>query len=168
MRRLSEELSQYDSSLSQKTQVVAINKLDLRGVRSRRGEIEGEMAASGKRTFFISAASGEGLLELLSEVTRVLRTVSLEKPTGEETTEKVFQPQPSQSAQASYVKEGNTFVISCQELERTVAGPGGREAEVVEFYRRRLSRNGISRSLKRSGAKPGDKIRLGNIVWEWP
>ena len=169
MRRLSHELNLYDAALGRKPQVVAVNKIDLPQVRARTGEVEGELAAAGKRAIFISAATGEGLPELLAAVAKLLKrkTVREEVP-REEATEKVFQPQPSPDNRASFRKEGDTFVVSVPGLERIVVGPGGRDAQVVELFRRRLLRSGISRSLKRSGVKPGDKIRLGSVEWEWP
>lgn len=169
MRRLSQELTRYNAALGLKPRVVAVNKIDLPPVRERIETIRAELADAAKETVFIAAATGEGLPELLAAVARLLRSTGTGEEAGsEETTEKVFQPQPNRASQVRFRKEGNTFVVSIPGLERVVAGPGGRDAEVVELFRRRLSRSGLSRSLKRAGIKPGDKIRLGKVEWEWP
>ncbi|MFH0942221.1 MAG: GTPase ObgE [Chloroflexota bacterium] len=169
MRRLDRELVLYDATLDAKPKVVAVNKLDLPQVRAGAGRVAEELAAAGSRPIFISAANGEGLKELLAEVARVLLALPVEKavpPLSEP--EKVFKPQPETVGRGSFHKEGDTFVVSVPGLERIVAGPGGSEAEVIAIYRRRLSRSGLARAMVRAGVKPGDKVRLGSLAWEWP
>lgn len=169
MQRLGQELTLYDATLSWKPQVVVVNKVDLPQVRARIGEIEGELAAAGKPAVFISAATGEGLPALLASVVKLLkREPVVEERPREEVAEKVFHPEPSRDNLASFRKEGDIFVVDVPGLERIVIGPGGRVEEVVELFRQRLSRSGLSRALKRGGIKPGDKIRLGSVEWEWP
>ena len=32
---------------------------------------------------------------------------------------------------------------------------------------RQLARMGIKKALEKAGVKPGDKVRCGNLEWEW-
>lgn len=167
MQRLNQELKLYDYRLGLKSQVVAVNKVDLPEVRASAGRVEEEMAAVGRHVFLVSAATGEGLKELLEEVARVLATLVKKEASPQSDVTKVFKPQPEFAGRGGFHKEGDTFVVSIPGLERIVAGPGGREAEVLALYRRRLTRSGLSRDLVKAGARPGDKIRLGSLEWEW-
>jgi len=169
MRRLERELALYDSALGQKPRLVAVNKIDLPEVKARASLLAGELSAADIHPLFVSAATGEGLGQLLTEVARLLEEQFPEgKPVPPPETAKVFRPPPRDRGRGSFVKEGDTFVVSVPGLERIAAGPGGSEAEALAFYRRRMERSGLARALERAGAKPGDKVRVGNLEWEWP
>jgi GTPase len=68
---LNTELARYAPDLAQRPQVVALNKVDLTEVRERREELENAFAGRGIRLHGISAATGQGVKELLEEVWRV-------------------------------------------------------------------------------------------------
>ncbi len=96
----------------------------------------------------------------------VLQLVTVEGGISEKIPMKVFRPQPK-GAGARVYKEGDTFVVVARELERIVAradvtGPGVRWQ-----LKRQLVRLGISRALERAGVKPGDRVRCGNLEWDW-
>jgi len=167
MRKLEQEMVLYDASLGNKPRMVAVNKVDLPEVKDKISSVKQEFKAEGIRPVFVSAASGKGLGELLDGVTGLLKTQAPQKPAPPSETEKVFRPEPLDRGRGSFTKEGDTFIISIPGLERIVAGPGGSEAEVVAFYRRRIERSGLAKAIAR-GAKPGDKVRIGNLEWEWP
>ncbi|MEN8184129.1 MAG: GTPase ObgE [Myxococcota bacterium] len=72
------ELACYDARLAERTEIVALNKVDLVDERSRLDEIEEALRARGSRVQRISGASGEGLPELLRGVARLLREADAE------------------------------------------------------------------------------------------
>ncbi len=72
---LNDELKAYDPSLQKKTQLVALNKIDLPSVRERATDIENQFEKMGYRLFFISGQTGEGLEELLKSVCRTLDSI---------------------------------------------------------------------------------------------
>lgn len=168
MQKLVQELELYDVSLGKKPRLVAVNKNDLPEVKENVSRITSELKAAGIRLVFVSAVTGEGLGPLLSEVAKLLETPVPEEPVPQPETEKVFRPQPQDQGRGSFVKAGDTFIVSIPGLERIAAGPGGTEAEVIAFYHRRLGRSGLDKAIARAGAKPGDKVRVGNTEWEWP
>jgi GTP-binding protein len=91
MAKVNTELSLFDSALAQKPQLVAVNKIDLPQVKARLDEIKKSFSAAGSQAFFISAATGEGTLELMAQVVNLLQSVP--KPeVGQR--KKIFRPQP--------------------------------------------------------------------------
>jgi GTP-binding protein len=169
IKRLEQELVLYDSALGGKPRVVAVNKVDLPEVKARVNGIKEEILARDIRPVFLSAATGEGLGELLAEVTKLLKSSLPEKePSPAAEPEKIFHPEPVDSGRGTFLKENDTFIINIPGLERIVAGQGGSEAEVIAFYRRRMERSGLARAIAHAGAKPGDKVRIGNLEWGWP
>jgi GTP-binding protein len=89
MAKVNTELSLFDSALAKKPQLVAVNKIDLPPVRARLAEIRDSFA--GTRALFVSAATGEGIPELMAETINMLQSVP--KPEAGRI-KKVFRPQP--------------------------------------------------------------------------
>ena len=166
MIQVNAELSLYDSALAEKPQLVAVNKIDLPQVRARLAEIEDAFGAGGTSPFFISAITGEGVSQLMAEVMKMVSQVTVERRARERVVRKVFRPQP-RVAGASVHKEGDTFVIVAPELERIVARTDISNPEVSLQIRRQLTRLGVNKTLEKAGVKPGDKVRCGNLEWDW-
>ena len=161
MAKVNIELSLFDSALAKKPQLVAVNKIDLPQVRARLAEIRDSFA--GTRALFISAATGEGIPELMTETLGLLQSVP---EVGDKIVRKVFHPQPRGVAPRVH-KEGDTFVVAAPELERIIAGTDMVSPQVRRELGRHLVRLGVSKALARAGVKPGDRVRCGNFEWEW-
>lgn len=166
MTMVNNELSLFDSSLGQKPQLVAVNKIDLPQVKIRLAEIEGAFRQAGIEVFFVSAATGQGVSRLMSEAMKLLNRIAPEKEASEEVSRKVFRPQPRVS-RANVRKEGDTFVISAPELERLFTQDGAVSPEIRWHLKRQLARLGLTKTLEKAGIKAGDKVRCGTLEWEW-
>jgi len=166
MIRVNAELNLFDSALAQKPQLVVVNKIDLPQVQARLDEIKDAFSSAGTTTLFISAATGEGVSEVMAETMKLLQSVHAEAGAGKKIPKKVFRPQPK-GVGPSVHKEGDTFVVVAPELGRIFArtditGPGARwQLESL------LQRLGVSKALEKAGVKPGDRVRCGNLEWEW-
>jgi GTP-binding protein len=166
MTQVNAELSLYDSALAQKPQLAVVNKIDLPQVRARLAEIKDAFRAIATSPLFISAATGEGVAELMAEAMEMVSRVTAEKGGGEKVVRKVFHPQPVVAGPRVH-REGDTFVVVAPELERIVARADVSNPEVRGQIRRQFNRLGVSRALEKAGVKPGDKVRCGDLEWEW-
>jgi GTP-binding protein len=61
-------------------------------------------------------------------------------------------------------KEGDTFVVTAPGLRRIFART---EMTSPRQFSRQLARLGVTKALERAGVKPGDRVRCGNLEWEW-
>ena len=163
MMRVNAELGLFDSALAQKPQLVAVNKIDLPEVRARLAEMKEDFGSIGTHPFFISAVAAEGVSELMEETLQVLSRVG---EAEEKVPRKVFRPQPK-SEGVRISKEGDMFVVVAPALERIVARTDMSSLGVRWQLNRQLTRLGVSRALEKAGVKPGDKVRCGNLEWEW-
>jgi len=166
MTQVNAELSLYDSALAQKPQLAVVNKIDLPEVRARLAELRDAFRAIATSPLFISAATGEGVAELMAEAMEMVSRVTAEKGAGAKVVRKVFHPQPVVAGPRIH-REGNTFVVVAPELERIVARADVSSPEVRGQIRRQFNRLGVSRALEKAGVKPGDKVRCGDLEWEW-
>lgn len=69
---INRELERYDPALATRPQVVALGKLDLTETREAYPELKEKFAARGVALHAISAATGEGVRELLEEVWKAI------------------------------------------------------------------------------------------------
>jgi len=166
MIRVNTELGLFDSALAQKPQLVVVNKIDLPQVRARLDEIRGALGDAGTPVLFVSAATGEGVTELMAEAMRMLNRVMAEVEASKKIPRTVFRPQPK-DAGIGVSKEGDDFVVVAPQLERIVARVDMTNPEVRRQLQRQLARLGVSKALEKAGVKPGDKVRCGNFEWEW-
>jgi GTP-binding protein len=75
---LNHELKTYRASLSEKTQMVALNKMDIPSVRERSKKTERQFEKIGYRLYPISGRTGEGVDELMEAVSQKLESISVQ------------------------------------------------------------------------------------------
>lgn len=73
---LNRELHAYHSSLSQKAQIVVLNKIDLPSVRERAEGAKKAFQKIGHRLYAISGKTGEGVDELILAISQALESIS--------------------------------------------------------------------------------------------
>ncbi|MBA7487077.1 GTPase Obg [subsurface metagenome] len=167
MIQVNAELSLFDSALAKKPQLVVVNKIDLPQVQAWLAEIKDAFSCAGTGVLFIAAATGEGVTELMAETIKMLDEVTrLGRKDDEKIPKKIFRPQP-RGAGTSVHKEGDTFVVVAPELERIVTGADMTSPGVHRQLKRQLARLEVGRALEKAGIKPGDRVRCGNLEWEW-
>jgi len=130
MARVNTELNLFDSALARKPQLAVVNKIDLPQARSRVGEIEEAFGEAGIAVYFISAATGEGVPEVMAGTLAMLRAAEkMRQESGERVPKQIFRPQPQVVGRGVY-KDGDTFVVRSQQMERMVARVDLASAEV--------------------------------------
>jgi GTP-binding protein len=154
----------YDPLLAKKQQIVVINKIDLPVVKSRIPVLKEMFKAAGYKSYFISAATGEGVDVLLAELDRVLKEPEPEVEAPEPL--KVFRPRP-QREQAEVSRDSDGYHLLSDEYERLVAGSELNDAEVRRQVLGELWRWGALRALKASKIQPGEKLFIGKAVFYW-
>ena len=175
LRMLRNELTQFNPELAGKQQIVAVNKLDITEVRERKPDIERDLwAADGlsslpdvpQPVMFISAATGEGVDELLGKVVELLdkQPVEIAEIAQEEVQSK---PLPRRREPEAVYKEGGVFVVVSDYLERLVTGADTRDQRVVIQLWREMTRRGLARQLTDAGIEAGDTIRIGQVEVDW-
>ncbi|MFC2040800.1 Obg family GTPase CgtA, partial [Chloroflexota bacterium] len=166
MIRVNTELSLFDSTLTLKPQLVVVNKIDLPQAQARLDEIKAAFADAGTPVLCVSAETGEGVSELMTETAKALNRLAAERKAGEKISRAVFRPQPKSGGVRVY-KDGDTFAVEAPSLERIVARVDMTSPEVQRQLRRQMDRLGVSKALEKAGVKPGDRIHCGNAEWEW-
>ncbi len=166
MAQVNTELSLFEPTLPQKPQLVVVNKVDLPEVQARLAEMKDAFKRAGAPVLFISAATGEGVAEVMAETMKLLDGLRREVATGKPVLKKVFRPQPRGGSFAVH-KEGDLFVVVAPELERIVARVDMARPEIRGQLRVLMDRLEVGKALGRIGIKPGDRVRCGQCEWQW-
>jgi len=69
-------LKAYHPSLQKKTQLLALNKIDLPSVHERAPGIKNQFEKMGHSLFLISGQTGEGIKELMEAVSLTLESIT--------------------------------------------------------------------------------------------
>ena len=175
LRMLKNELREFNPVLADKQQIVAVNKMDITEVRERKADIERSLrGADGtgaglevpQPVMFISAATGEGVDELLGKLVELLATLPVESPETSQL-EARSKPLPRQKEAEAVYKEGAVYVVVSDDLERLVALADTRDPRVIVQLWREMTRRGVARRLTEEGIEAGDTIRIGQVEVEW-
>jgi GTP-binding protein len=166
MVQVNKQLNLFDRSLARKPQLVAVNKIDLPHAKIKLPEIKLAFSEISINVHFISALTGDGLPVLLENAYKLLHQKEIIIQPVDEQLGKVFYPQ-SQSKSIVITKENNIYIVTAPSLERLTTSTGKITDELKWYIKRQLNRLGINRSLKKAGAKVGDRVRCGDIEWLW-
>ena len=162
---INKELAQFREDVGAKAQVVAVNKLDLPEVQSRESELRQALAERGMVAHFVSAVTGIGVGGLLEAVAAELHRLTSQAAPAAELP--VIVPRPLSSRFEVSVVNG-VCTVRGQRVEAFAEMMPLEQEEGRQEFWRRLGRWGVVNAIKRAGASPGDRVRIGQVEVEWP
>ena len=174
-RMINEELTQFSHQLIEKPQIIAVNKIDVTEVREQKRNIEkllDQNIAVKPTIFFISAATGEGVDELLSHVASKLeemKRIDIEQAEAllENEPVPVFKSSRRSVKPTTITHQDGMFIVESEHLERLTATADSRDYRVVLQIWREMTRMGLAKRLEEAGIEAGDTIRIGRTEMEW-
>lgn len=173
-KRINSELEQYDATLAERPQIVAINKADLQEVRDRLPGLIEQFVEMGYEVYPISAATGEGVQTLLRAVAARLRELpkpewDTEEAIAEEDETLLIRPHyASESKHFRVTEEGKgRFRVRGSRIERLAVVTDANNRFALERLDREMEKMGISTALRTAGIEPGDTVVIGRIEMDW-
>ncbi len=168
VEKINNELFRYSDKLSSRLQVIAANKMDLLGQNADISEFTDKMNKKGYRVFPISAATSEGLNELMLYVAQMLDEIDIEPLYTED--EIFVEPEPSplewNYEKISYEDE-DIYIVSGEIAERIVFSTNIENDESFRYFQKYLADNGVFDKLKQMGIKDGDIVQVADIEFEY-
>jgi GTP-binding protein len=157
------EIELYDASLGERPEVIALNKVDLPDARAKAEALR--TSFPGRDVMLLSGATSEGTRDLVQLLLRLLQETAPPVIAGTEKKLPVLRPRGRDRLEVA--REDGVYVVSGEKAEQDALklGEGGYEA--LDELQERLRRQGLERVLRRAGARPGDKLRVGAVVLEW-
>ena len=155
---LVEELRSHRPDLVERPRVVAVNKADL----PEAGPAVERVRAAGVDALLVSAATNDGLERLMYAVVEAVDVAERALPDREGFV--LHRPVPPSF---EVHRSGDRWVVTGKAAERAVALDDLTKPEAADFAARRLARAGVDDALREAGARPGDEVQIGEIVFEF-
>ncbi len=161
-----EEMEQFGQGLTDKPQIIAINKTDVDGVVEMSELYEAELKGEGYPFCAVSAAGRLGLDELIEKMLEVLVESREEAEPGEAEEIPILSPVESRREQLVGRVDGELVVtLSAATRLAGMTDPNNWEAR-LQLYDQ-LRRMGVIKALEEAGIESGDVFKVGKLDWEW-
>lgn len=161
-RTVRRELELYQPALLEKAEVIALNKIDLPVARERARSLR-EAFGPEREVLAVSGATGEGTGALVNVLLRLLK----QQPAPQREEGELVVLRPRGRDRLEVVQEDGLYVVRSQRAEEAALKLGEAGYEALEELQARLRRLGLDRAMRRAGARPGDRIKVGSVELEW-
>ena len=152
------ELALY-GGLEDRPRIVALNKVDLPDGRAMADMVEATLRERGLEVYQVSAATHEGLNDLLYAMARLI------KRTPKESTDPVriiLRPRAvDESDFTTFKNDAGIYVVQGIKPERWVRQTNFSNAEAIGYLADRLARLGVEKELFKLGARGGSEVQIG-------
>jgi GTPase len=160
------ELAAY-GGLADRPRIVVLNKIDIPDGRELAALARPELEARGHPVYEVSAVTREGLKELTYALADAVAAHRLAAPPAEPA-RTVVRPRAVDDTGFTVEPEGEgAFVVRGARVERWIKQTNFDNDEAVGYLADRLERLGVEAALARSGAHPGDTVRIGDREFDW-
>lgn len=162
---INNELGKYSPKLAKRKQIIVANKADIAQDSSLYEELE-ELAKKQKMEIFkISAATGQGIKELMEHVAEVLKTLPKEELVEVSHSRKIYKLEEKEDF--TIIKEDDTYVVDGPEIRDLMRRVNMEDNESLYYFQKRISELGVDAKLKQMGVKDGDSVRVYDYELEW-
>ena len=166
---IEKELSLYDHGLINKPRIIAANKVDV--IDDSEDDpvqrIKDRFERDGIKVFKISAATGEGVQELLYEVKKILDETASEIITFESE----FDPMSTVAEELPYTVEydekNRYFVIEGPRIEKMLGYTNLDSEKGFAFFQKFMKDIGAVEELKRLGINEGDTVKIYGFQFDY-
>ncbi len=165
--QINRELKSYHQQLTDKKQLVVINKLDLSETRKKLSELQQRLEERGCEVYPISAVTGEGIKPLLNRAWELLQNLPEEEMALPETGAKIIRFHAGEDFGYQIIKEEDGFRVAGERIEARAERVNPHDEDALIEFASFLRQLGVEEALKREGAENGDLIRVGAIEFDY-
>jgi GTP-binding protein len=164
------ELKQY-GGLDDRPRIVALNKVDLPDGKAMADMVASTLQDKGYEVYQISAASRQGIQELLYAMAKLVQS-SRANIKSDQRTRIVIRPTAVNDSGFKVFANGDgSFTVIGKRVERWVRQTNFSNSEAVGYLADRLAQAGVEKELFKAGAVSGSEVRIGSdenaVIFDW-
>ena len=170
VKKINAELEKYDPALLKKPMIIAANKMDAYfddgNSENPVDRLKREFEDKGIKVFPISAATGEGVRELLYYISGILAEMK------EDVTiyEKEYDPSEAMEKELPlniYKESSKVYVVEGARVEKMLGYTNLESEKGFNFFQNFMKEQGIIDRLKQMGLNEGDTVRVAGLEFEY-
>ncbi|MBC5995670.1 GTPase ObgE [Romboutsia ilealis] len=165
--KINSELELYNERLAHRPQVVVANKMDILEDESVYEEFKEELEGRGYKVFKMSAATRQGIDDVIAYVSQLLKEVEdVELVTEEE----MYRPELDESNEDEGLTveiEDGIYVVKGKSLRRIMYSVNFEDMESIQYFQKAMESEGVFDKLREMGIEDGDTVKIYEIEFEF-
>lgn len=166
VKKINQELMEYNKELLKRPQVIAANKTDIPEAEANVIRLKEAYEKEGYPVFPVSAATNKGLDALLEAVAKILKEYP-EEIVFEEEYEEYQEVEVDKEPFTIEVFDGNYYVITGTGVEKMIGYTNIDTEKGFAFFQRYLREKGIIEALEQKGIKEGDTVKIYGLEFDY-
>ncbi|MDD7363689.1 MAG: GTPase ObgE [Peptoniphilus sp.] len=162
--KINKELADYNEALSEKPQIVFINKMDIPEAAEREPEIRKALEARGYTVFSGSAATTKDLQPMLYEVYGRLQEVDTAYDSFDE---EYYEESEDETPAISVRKENGRYIVDGPYIERLLGSTFFDDRDSLRYFQENLRKNGVIDRLRELGIREGESVFIDDYEFEF-
>ncbi|GAA0077334.1 GTPase ObgE [Clostridium sp. CTA-5] len=167
--KINEELKKYSVKLWDRPQIVVANKTDLLYDDEVFEDFKKKVQELGFKTVFkMSAATRDGVDEVIKEAARMLKNIPIRELEISE--DEMYIPEEKRFTYTISIEEGeefDTYVISGSFVDRLLSAVNIHDSDSLRYFHKVLKNKGIMDELREMGIQDEDVVRLNDFEFEY-
>lgn len=159
------ELKKYSEKLASRKQIIVANKIDSMQDESLYKELEELAKKENLEIYKISAATKQGVDELMDVVAKELKELPKEELIDYED-RKVYTLEEEKEG-FEITREKDMWVVDGPSVQRLMSRVNLEDNESMYYFQKNLDALGVNAALKKAGVKEGDTVRVVDWELEW-
>ena len=159
------ELKKYSEKLASRKQIIVANKIDSMQDESLYKELEKLAKKENLEIYKISAATKQGVDELMDVVAKELKELPKEELIDYED-RKVYTLEEEKEG-FEITKEKDMWIVDGPSVQRLMSRVNLEDNESMYYFQKNLDALGVNAALKKAGVKEGDTVRVVDWELEW-
>ena len=163
---INDELKLYNEKLSTRPQVVVANKIDILEDESVYEEFKNTLEDRGYKVFKMSAATREGIDDVIAYVSQVLKDAEEIELVSEE---ELYVPELDAIEEEGLQVEieDGVYVVTGKALRRIMYSVNFEDMESIQFFQKTMESQGVFDKLREMGIEDGDTVKIYDIEFEF-
>lgn len=164
--KINGEIKLYNEKLATRPQVVVANKMDILEDESIFDEFKNELEGRGYKVFKMSAATRQGVDDVIAYVSELLREAEEIELVSEE---EMFRPELDevQDEGLQIDIEDGVYVVTGKSLRRIMYSVNFDDMESLQYFQKAMESQGVFDRLREMGIEDGDTVRIYEIEFEF-
>lgn len=165
--KINSELKLYNEKLATRSQIVVANKSDLLFDDSIYADFKKKLEEKGYEVFKMSAATREGVDEVIDRVVQVLAESSEIELVSED---EIYRPEDDVNEDEGLfieIDENGVYVVKGKELRRIMYSVNFDDVESLQYFQNQMEFRGVFDKLRDMGIEDGDSVKIYELEFEF-